>query len=90
MKKETFFRCECEDVRHQMVLSHDEDPDWNDLAYIEMYLYKHGFFKRVWSALLYVFGRHTPHGNFEEMLLTRDKLQELHKATGLILQKMDE
>lgn len=60
------FVCACHNIEHQMVLSYfDDEID----VYLSVHLRKHGFWRRLWIAIRYIFGRQSPFGAFEEIIL---------------------
>lgn len=63
---EEFFRCICHDIGHCVVFSFWEDDDEKrgvSEMYVEIHLDDcHGFFKRVWYAIRYIFGHKSKYG----------------------------
>lgn len=85
----TLFVCQCCDIHHQLVLSYDSDPEFNDSIIVHVHLSDVGFFKRLKYAVGYLFGQKSKfcYGAFSEVLLDKsttkkliDKLQEHYKT----------
>jgi hypothetical protein len=75
----TLFVCQCEDIHHQMVISFDDDPLFNDTIWIEIHLADIGFWKRLKYGIFYIFGQKSKlgHGAFAEILLDKEKTKNL-------------
>jgi hypothetical protein len=75
----TLFVCQCEDVHHQMVISFDDDPMFNDTIWVEIHLTDIGFWRRLKYGISYIFGQRSKigHGAFAEILLNKQKTKSL-------------
>jgi len=74
MERELFV-CACHNLEHQLVLSYfDDERD----VYLSVHLCKHGFFRRLWIAVRYLFGRRSPYGAFEEIILREEDVNRLN------------
>ena len=49
----------------------------DDMVYVTTHLTPLPFFYRVWHAILYIFGRRSKYGDFEEYLWTPGTVKEL-------------
>lgn len=72
------FVCECNSYEHILIVSSDEE-----FCYISIHLAPLPILKRIWNGISYIFGKRSDYGNFEEIILGPEKLNELIK----ILQK---
>lgn len=73
------FICECHDTSHQFIISADpltvEFPE----VYVSIHLNRdHNIFRRMWTAMKYVFGMRSTLGDFDEVIIKpgdADRLQ---------------
>lgn len=75
MERELFV-CTCGDVQHQLVVSYFDDEKE---LYLSTYLAKHGFFRRLWIAIQYIFGKQSIYGAFEETVLEEKDVIRLNE-----------
>jgi len=69
------FICACYSLEHQMILSYfDDEPD----VYMSVHLCRLPFFKRLWAAICYVFGKRSAFGAFEEIVLREEDVKRLN------------
>jgi len=77
MDKE-YFECDCSEFDHTMRVAYfKEEPDF---MYVEVHLRQKSFFRRLWAAIKYVFGRRSDYGDFDEFLWTpktAEKMRDL-------------
>ena len=64
------FICECHDTSHQFIISADpltvEFPE----VYVSIHLNRdHNIFRRMWTAMKYVFGMRSTLGDFDEVII---------------------
>jgi hypothetical protein len=72
-----FFLCECEYPDHQFLVKVDRD-DEDFYAYVDVHLTKtHGFWRRVKVAFKYIAGSDKVHSDFDEVILSKKRTQEL-------------
>ena len=76
MNKEKFIRCECRSLDHLIHFQYFDDEDWPEL-FLSVHLCNYGFFKRLWVGLRYAFGYKSRFGHWDEVVLWRDKVEEL-------------
>lgn len=72
------FICDCCDIEHQMVISHDsQDKE----IYISIHLadYKN-FFQRLWIGIKYIFGKKSKYGKWDEIILNKDEIIRLKEV----------
>lgn len=76
-----YLTCDCTSSEHVARILH-RDGDW----YLEVHLVNHqSFFKRLITALNYLFRRHsTKYGNWDEMILRREDLIQLKKMLSVV------
>jgi hypothetical protein len=77
-----FFICECEDISHNFAITIDK---WHDRYPPELYVSIHlnqkfGFFKRVWIAAKYVFGKTMPYGNYADTMVRPEDTYRIQDA----------
>jgi len=70
--------CECNSTEHivifQVVDGYEDEID------VEIHLTPRPFFERIWYGLKYIFGYRCKFGDFDEILLDKNKLKELLKS----------
>ena len=67
-----FILCECTSTEHQMVITYDDDPEW-DRVYLHVHLSPDaGFWERLGRAINYLFGHRTKYGDFDEFIFNSD------------------
>jgi hypothetical protein len=73
--KPELFICDCGDVEHQFIISHDsEDKE----IYISVHLANYmSFFQRIITAIKYIFGKKSIYGAFDVVILNKDQIIEL-------------
>lgn len=77
MKTELFL-CECSFPEHQLIVTKDEeDEDFHIIVSIHLTMVP--FWSRVKNAFKYVFYPLKQRSDFEEVILSKDKTQELIK-----------
>ena len=75
----TLFVCDCQDLSHQVIISFDSDPHFNDEIFVSVHLSDVGFWKRVWYSLNYIIGKRSKFngGAWAEVLLNKQKTAKL-------------
>jgi len=75
----TLFVCQCGDVSHQLVVSYDPDPGFNDAIWIQVHLSDVGFLNRLKYAFYYILGKKSRYngGSFSEVLFDKQKTKQL-------------
>lgn len=53
------------------------EPELDDSVYVTVHLSKLPFWKRLKLGILYILGRKSKYGNFEEIILNKTKLKEV-------------
>jgi hypothetical protein len=89
--KTEFFRCRCGDPRHQLIVNVEDEPGYQ-MVTAEIYLTReYGFFKRVLSAIRYVFwGRICDYGCFTEVIFHKEDADRLHAIADAVLKYADD
>jgi hypothetical protein len=79
MENNTLFVCQCGEIDHQIVLSFDPDPDFNDTIWFHVHLSDMGLWNRIKYAFLYVLGKKSRYGcgAFAEVLFTKKETKNL-------------
>lgn len=75
MRSEEWIVCECGSLEHFLQISYE--PDENEFVYVTIHLSELPFLQRLKLAVLYILGRKSKYGNFEEILLNKSKLKNL-------------
>jgi len=74
--KKLHFECDCHSDEHRISIAFDiEDKQ----AYLSTFLPRLGFFKRLYHGARYILGYASKYGQFEETILSDEKLTELQK-----------
>lgn len=69
-------RCACHTPEHQLILSYYKDEEQpGRMLTIQVHLTKHGFWRRFWYGLRYIFGFQSKYGAFTEMVI--DEIEAL-------------
>ena len=76
--KSELFICDCGDVEHQFIISHDtEDKE----IYISVHLTNYmSFFQRIITAIKYIFGKKSVYGAFDVVILNKNQIIELRNS----------
>jgi hypothetical protein len=71
--------CTCGTPEHNMQFCYVPNPHEDDPPelYVNVFLVKYGFFRRLWTAIKYVFGHKSRYGHWDGMELSRESVQEL-------------
>ena len=77
MKSERWIVCECGSLEHFIVLSYETEGGFDDTVYVTIHLSNLPFWQRLKLGVLYILGRKSRYGNFEEVLLDKTKLKEV-------------
>ena len=73
MESNTLFVCQCGEIDHQLVLSFDSDPDFNDTIWFHVHLSDLSIWRRIKYAFLYILGKKSRYGcgAFAEVLMDK-------------------
>lgn len=71
--------CECCSSEHQLIFRTIYNPQdiQNDEVFIDIHLNKKSFWKRLKYGLKYIFGYKCRFGAFDEIITTKEKLQNV-------------
>ena len=71
--------CLCTEAEHCLHLRYfdDESKPCEHLLYIEVYLQRQRWYKRLWRGLKYIFGYKSRYGDFTEIVYDMEKGEEL-------------
>lgn len=67
--------CECSSLEHFITISYE--PDLDECVYVSVHLSNVPFWKRLKLGIQYILGRKSKYGNFEEIVLGKNKLKEV-------------
>ena len=73
--------CECHSTEHQMVVYYDQDEDY-PVVYIHYHLNKRPFWERLKYGVLYIFGRQSRYGAFDEIILNPEDSPKFEKIVN--------
>lgn len=76
--KHEYIECTCSCSEHTLRFTWDLDPECPEI-YVSVFLNPyHGFYRRLWLGLKYIFGFSTcAYGHFDEVILMHDQLEQL-------------
>ncbi len=79
MENNTLYVCQCGDVSHQMVISFDPHPGFNDSIWFHIHLSDIGLWNRIRYAFRYILGKKSRYGDgaFAEILLDKAETKKL-------------
>jgi hypothetical protein len=72
------YACSCNDYEHMVVITRCIEDD--DEIYVVVRMIRRGFFRRLKKAIVYLFGRKTKYGHWEEFCFKDKDRQELLKV----------
>lgn len=75
MERGHYFECSCRSPEHTLRFWIDEDDPPILAAYV--FLGNNTWFRRVWSAIKYVFGYRCRYGHFDEFILQQSDADRL-------------
>ena len=82
---EELFICECGDPSHQFIISADKETTEGPCAFISVHLNReHNIFKRIWYAIIYVFGARSIYGDFDEIIINPNDADRLQKVVDFL------
>ncbi len=81
MEKPELLICSCNSAEHQIVIHKDSE---DKLLYLHIHLTNRSFFKRLLTAMKYVFGYHCKFGHWEEVILSQDHADQIQKMADFL------
>lgn len=69
-----YIQCSCHAPEHSFVLEKDKD---GEEVYLSIYLAKQTFLRRLYYAILFVFGRQCKYGAFQEVVLSKESQEKI-------------
>lgn len=76
------FICQCYNTEHQLIFSYI--PEY-DSVYMSIYLIpEHRWWKRVWTAIKYIFGYRSRYGYFDEFIFNNSDADRLQKIVDYL------
>jgi hypothetical protein len=88
-----YLECSCTSAEHLLRFTFD-DGKWDDCCpeiYIDVQLNCfHGFWKRLWLGIRYIFGYKCRYGHWDETLLLGDQVRRLRAICDKHLEMWDE
>ena len=85
--KKELFVCQCDDVNHSLIM--ETDDEWGSV-FCRVHLVRDGFFKRIWNAIRYVFGRRSIYGDFDEFIFNPEDADRLQEVVDKLKKYRDE
>ena len=85
IKKPEIFICECNSTEHQIVFLHEADEDF-PMVYVHVHLNKKPFKERLKYAFLYLLGRKSRYGAFDEFIFNPDDAERLQSVVNYLKQ----
>lgn len=77
--------CDCGDVSHQLVFTVDSYDGEETEVFAEVHLAPLPFWKRLAHGIMYIFGRRSRFGEFDEICLNRkEHLEKLRKVVDAL------
>jgi len=88
--KKQFFECACHSDEHTVSFLYLKTDDPVDReVYLSVFLETDGFFRRLWTALKYVFGYKCRYGHFGCWILRKEDLERLIKLLEVYREDME-
>lgn len=82
MDKKELFICECNNIEHQIVMSHFEDEKE---VYCSIHLKpERNIFKRIIHAVKYIFGHRSIYGDFDEFIFKPEDADRLQQVVNYL------
>lgn len=82
---EELFICQCGDPSHQFIISVDKETTEGACAFVSVHLNReHNVFKRIWTAIKYVFGTRCIYGDFDEVIINPNDADRLQKVVDFL------
>ena len=82
-----FIKCECGSLEHLVYFQSYNEVDWPELI-VSIHLANYNnFLRRLWVGLKYAFGYRCKYGDWDEILLWKDKIVELRDFLDEILRR---
>ena len=78
------FICDCHSLEHQYALWYDED--YNQV-YMEPHLVSKPWYKRIWTAIKYIFGHKSRYGDFDDTII---KIKDMPRIKEYLDKAMEE
>lgn len=85
--KKELFVCQCGDVDHSLIM--EADDEWGSV-FCYVHLVRDGFFKRIWNAVRYIFGRRSRYGDFDEFIFNPEDADRLQEVVDKLKKYRDE
>lgn len=77
MERNELFICSCGNVEHQLIFSYFDDEPGGSVYCCVHLKPERNIFKRIWSAVKYVFGYRSIYGEFDEFIFKPEDAQKL-------------
>ncbi len=76
MQEELILICSCYSFEHQAIFWKDKDKNYNEL-YVYIHLASHNFWRRITSAIKYIFGYTSRFGEWDEFIFKEEDIKRL-------------
>lgn len=80
--------CQCTSAEHQLIFRGDsygtEENGETRMVYVDIHLCKLPFWKRLWHGIKYICGYRCRYGEFDEVVLCPDHVEELERVVEFL------
>jgi hypothetical protein len=81
--------CDCHSSDHQMIWRKSPEEE-EKIIYVNIYLKKYPFWERLKYGIKYILGYQCRYGAFDEILLSKEHVENLKKAIDYLEDKQNE
>lgn len=79
--EDTILICDCNSTEHQIVIRHDVEENE---VYMQVYLHKWSFWRRLIVAVKYLFGYHCRYGHWDTFTFKKEHAIKLRQIVNLL------
>lgn len=88
MNNNELFICVCNNTEHQLIFSYD--TEWDDV-FVSTYLKpESSIYKRICTAIKYIFGYKSKYGDFDEFIFKKSDVDKLQKVVDYLKQSKED
>lgn len=80
-----YIECVCSCACHNLRFSWDPDPSFPKILVSVFLNSYYGFFRRIWLAIRYIFGFKSKYGQFDEVILMNEQVEQLENMCDRFL-----
>lgn len=77
MEETSYFECGCQSDEHTIRWHRDDYGEGDQWLIISVQLKRHGFFKRLWTAIKYIVGYECRYGHRDEFMVSPDVAHDM-------------